>query len=97
MASVRLLLAAVDDLEEAVAWYEARSPRAARRFKGEVAAALARIASTPELYALADDRHRLCPVHRSPYLIAYRYDQTTGEAVVIAVAHGSQDPPAWES
>ena len=60
MASVRLLRRAEADLEEAVAWHEARSPRVARRFEDAVTAALERIASMPEMYALFDDRHRLC-------------------------------------
>ena len=60
MASVRLLRRAEADLEEAVAWHEARSLRVARRFEDAVTAALERIASMPEMYALFDDRHRLC-------------------------------------
>jgi plasmid stabilization system protein ParE len=94
MASVRLLRRADADLEEAVAWYEARSPQAARRFEDAVIVALERIAAMPEMYALVDDQHRLCPVRRSQYLIVYRYDANGDEIVVVAVAHAKQDPPA---
>jgi plasmid stabilization system protein ParE len=97
VASVRLLRRAEADLEEAVAWYDARSPQAARRFEGAVIAALQRIAAMPELYAQVDERHRLCPVRRSSYLIVYRYEAGTDEVVVIAVAHAKQDPRAWQS
>lgn len=97
MASVRLLRRAEADLEEAVAWYEARSLQAARRFEAAVSAALERIGMMPEMYALVDERHRLCPVRKSPYLIVYRYEPNAGEVVVIAVAHAKQDPPAWQS
>jgi plasmid stabilization system protein ParE len=97
VASVRLLRRAEVDLEEAVGWYEARSPQAARRFEGAAAAAIERIAARPELYALADERHRLCPIRRSQYLIVYRYEPTNEEVLIVAVAHVSQDPPAWQS
>ncbi len=97
MASVRLLLRAEADLEEAVAWYDARSSLAGRRFEEQVAAALERLEAQPEMYALIDDRHRLCPIRRSQYLIVYRYDPGSAEVLVIAVAHARQDPPPWRS
>ncbi len=97
MASVRLLRRAEADLEEAVAWYDARSYQVARRFESTVATALDRIADNPELYALVDDRHRICPLRRSEYLIVYRYDPDAGQVVIVAVAHAKQDPPAWQS
>ena len=95
MASVRLLLRAEADLEDAVAWYEARSQAVARRFEDAVTAALSRIAVMPEMYALIDDWHRLCPLRKSQYLIAYRFDQTLDDVVVIALPHAKQHPRSW--
>ena len=83
-------------MEEAVAWHEARNPRVARRFEDAVTAALDRVAQVPEMYALVDDQHWLCPVRKSQYLIVYRYEPDTNEVVVIAVAHAKRDPPAWQ-
>jgi plasmid stabilization system protein ParE len=71
-------------------------PQAARRFERATAAAVERIAARPELYARADERHRVCPIRRSQYLIVYRYEPANDEVVVVAVAHVSQDPPAWQ-
>jgi plasmid stabilization system protein ParE len=96
VASVRLLRRAEADLEEAVAWYEARSPQTARRFEG-AANAVGRIAAMPEMYARTDERHRVCPIRRSQYLIVYRYEPMNDEAIIVAVAHVSQDPPVWQS
>ena len=59
--------------------------------------ALEGVAAMPEMYALTDGRHRVCPVRRSQYLIVYRYEPTADEVIVVAVAHASQDPPAWQS
>ena len=96
MASVRLLRRAESDLEAAVAWYESYSSRAARRFEHAVTTALERIAAFPQMYALTDDRHRICRVRRSRYLIVYQFASATDEVVVIAVVHGSQEPEAWQ-
>jgi len=92
-----LLRRAEADLEEALAWYEAYSPRAARRFEDAATSALERIAEMPQTYGLVDDRHRVCRIRRSQYLIVYRYEPNDHEVVVIAVAHAKQDPPAWKS
>jgi plasmid stabilization system protein ParE len=95
VASVRFLRRAEADLEEAVAWYEARSMAVARRFEAAVAVAVARIAAMPHIYALVDDRHRLCPIRKSPYLMAYRFEPNTDEVVIVAVPHAMQDPKSW--
>ena len=97
MASVRLLRRAEADLEEAVAWHEARSLQVVRRFEDAVTAALDRVAVMPEMYALVDDQHRLCPVRKSHYLIVYRYEKDDDEVVVVAVVHAKRDPRAWQS
>jgi plasmid stabilization system protein ParE len=97
MANVRLLRQADSDLEEAVAWYESHSRQAAARFQQEVASALARIAALPELYALSDERHRLCPIRKSQYILVYRFEQDKDEVVVVAVAHAKRDPQKWQS
>jgi len=96
MASARLLRRAEIDLEAAVSWYESYSSRAARRFETAVASALERIGAHPEMYALVDDRHRVCPIRRSRYLLVYRFDPAADEVVVVAVVHGSRDPRPWQ-
>lgn len=95
MANVRVLRRAEAELEEAVAWYQSRDPRTARRFKVAVAAALGRIASLPELYALEDANLRLCPIAKSRYVIVYEYDSAANEVVVISLANPTQEAPEW--
>lgn len=95
MANVRLLRQAETDLEEAVTWYAAHSRKATQRFQKEVILAMERLARMPETYALSDDRHRLCPIRKSQYILVYRYEQDTDEVMVIAVAHAKRDPKKW--
>lgn len=97
MASVRLLRRAEADLGDAIAWYEARSSQAARRFESAMLAALARIGSMPELYAETDGGLRLCPVRKYPYVIQYRFDLHADEVVVAAVSDARQDPLRWQA
>ncbi len=61
-----------------------------------MSAALERIAATPAMYALEDDRHRVCPVRKSQYLIVYRHEAAADEVMVIAAAHAKQDPRPWQ-
>ena len=95
MANIRFLARAEVDLEDAVAWFEERSERAARRFEREVTVALDRIARLPELYSPVDDRHRICPVKKSQFLLVYRFESTTDTITVVAVPHAKQEPRDW--
>ena len=95
MAEIRFLAKAELDLESARAWFEELSVRAARRFETEVAVALDRIARFPELYALSDDRHRICPIRKSQFLLVYRFHLSTDTITVVAVPHAHMDPRNW--
>src|SRR4051812_19329788 len=58
MADVRFLPAAAADYQDALAWYQARSPQAAAGFEAAVEVALRQIADAPERWTRSDDRHR---------------------------------------
>jgi plasmid stabilization system protein ParE len=61
MASISFLPAADQDYQEVLAWYQARSAQAAAGFEAAMEVALQRIADSPELSPLCDDRHRKPP------------------------------------
>ena len=91
MANVRVLPQAEADILEAVAWYEAQNPRTAQRFDEAVAAAIDRVSVALELYASEDDQHRRCPVRKFRYVVVYRYDPSSDEVIVAAVANPADD------
>ena len=95
MSDVRLLGRAAAELDEAVAWYQARSPQSARRFKAAVTASLGRIGAFPEAYALENDKQRLCPIVKFRYVFVYEYDTATDEVVVVALVNPTQGAPDW--
>jgi plasmid stabilization system protein ParE len=81
------------EYEAALAWYLARSDRAAAGYEEAFERALASIAANPLLHPLYDDRHRFCLLRRYPYSIIYRLD---GDQVrVLAVAHSRRLPGYW--
>ena len=93
MADVSIHAAAEAEYEAALAWYLARSARAADGFEAAVEQALASVAARPELYPLCDDRHRFCPLRRYPYSLIYRVDGN--QIRVVAVAHSRRLPGYW--
>jgi plasmid stabilization system protein ParE len=81
---------AEQEYEAVVAWYLARSRRAAVRFEEAVEAAMELIARFPEGSPLVDDVHRYCKVRRFPYGLVYR---VRGDLIqIITVPHDRQLP-----
>jgi plasmid stabilization system protein ParE len=95
VAEVSLHPAAEAEYEAALAWYLARSVRAAARFEAAVEQAMTFLGAFPEASPLCDERHRYCALRRYPYGLVYRVD---GDQVrVVAVPHARQLPRDWAS
>src|SRR5262245_37460063 len=93
-ANIAFLPAAEQDYQEALAWYQARSAQAAAGFEAAMEVALQRIADSPELSPLCDDRHRFHVLRRYPYSVIYRVE--SGNVLVVAVAHARRSPSFWQ-
>jgi plasmid stabilization system protein ParE len=93
VAEVSLHASAEAEYEAALAWYLARSPRAAAGLEAAIQRAISLLATFPEACPLCDDRHRYCALRRYPYGLVYRVD---GDLVrVVAVSHDRQLPGHW--
>jgi plasmid stabilization system protein ParE len=96
MTKLRFVRDALQDLEAALAWYEARSPEAARRFCEAIDVGLDLILSAPEMYPRWDERQYYYLVQRYPYNILYRVDP--GIVTIAAIRHTSRnDSPSFGS
>lgn len=86
---------AMDDLFDAVNYYEEKEAGLGRRLRDEVAQILNTVASAPYLWRerLAGYRRVNCPVF--PYYIAYVL--RSGVIVVVAVAASRRKPAYWHS
>jgi plasmid stabilization system protein ParE len=94
VADVRFHPGARAEYEEALAWYAARSPRAAARFEAEVERMLGLIESNPGMFPAYDDEHRFAVLRRFSYSLVY---QTLADHIfVIAVAHSARQAGYWQ-
>lgn len=94
MADVLFHPEAQTEYDEALAWYFARSPNAAKRFETEVDGVLALMSTNPGMFARYDDEHRFAVLRRFPYSVVYQVQ--THCVYVVAVAHGSRLPGYWQ-
>ncbi|MGO9115119.1 MAG: type II toxin-antitoxin system RelE/ParE family toxin [Thermoguttaceae bacterium] len=86
---------AQEEYDEAIAWYQVRSPQASLRFEAEVERVIRVIESNPEILPKVDDLHRYAVLRRFPYSIVYQH--WVDHIYVVAVAHGSRLPGYWQS
>jgi len=91
--SIRHDPAAVDELEEAAAWYEQRNPQAGAKFIATVKAKLLEIASTPHRWPVEQDGTRQALLRPFKYKIVFRDNK--GVIEIIAYAHTSRRPGYW--
>ena len=85
--------AALQEAEQAAAWYESQQPGLGRAFRVEFEAALGRIAENPQLYGVDLKDFRACPLWRFPYTIFYA--DLVDRIWLAAVAHQSRRPGYW--
>lgn len=93
--------AAVDELEAAVEWYEARSPGVGRQFYGQVVETLGRAEHFPKSGAAVEPGEgalaevRLFPMQRFPFIVVAQLAAEGDAIVILAVAHTRREPDYW--
>jgi plasmid stabilization system protein ParE len=92
---VRFHPAAMQDAEDAAAWYADRSVRAAARFLDELDRLVDLIANSPNRFHLFDGDLRRAVFRRFPFYVVFRADDLG--VVVLAVAHGKRHPRFWHN
>jgi plasmid stabilization system protein ParE len=93
--SIRHHPAAVDELEEAADWYNARDPQAATDFISKIKAKLQEIAASPNRWPLEKDGTRQALLRPFPYKIVFR--PRVGTMEIIAYAHTSRRQRYWRN
>lgn len=95
--NIRFLKSAQKELDNAVEWYNQKSPDLGFKFLSEVNISLKRIASYPESCAEIEEDIRRCVVRRFPYGLIYGVDENKHFIVIIAVAHLHRKPGYWNN
>jgi plasmid stabilization system protein ParE len=93
VASIIFHPEAQDEYERALAWYQARSIRAAARFEAEVQRLLDLVRLNPESFPAYDDDHRFAVLRRFAYTLIYQVQPD--RIFVVAVAQAGQRPGYW--
>lgn len=83
------------ELASAQGWYDQQRQGLGVELVAQVEATLQRIDRTPQMHGTIYQDVRRAVVRRFPYVVYYRI--VDGEAVVIAIVHGSRDPKTWQS
>jgi len=91
---IRYLPGALQDFDEALAYYHERSPRAAQNLMQAIRVGERLISGFPALAPSLGRRLRALPVSRFPYSLVYFLGGN--EIVMVAVAHQSRRPGYWK-
>lgn len=85
---------ALEELEEAVRYYDGKRPGLGDEFFDEVQEAIGRIKGLPKAWSLVGKSTRVCQTHRFPYGIVYKIVNNT--LVIVAVMHLHRRPGYWK-
>jgi plasmid stabilization system protein ParE len=97
---IRLDPEAEEEIDAAVAWYEAQRPGLGLEFLEALDEARSRFVEAPQALPLVPGVSaklgvRRCPVYRFPYWLVFI--ELPGEIRVLAVAHSRRRPGFWRS
>jgi plasmid stabilization system protein ParE len=93
--TVILLPGAEEDLDEAFSYYEARQRGLGDDFLDEFRHAVDRILQFPHGWHPMDEVYRRCQLHRFPYGVIYRVDESSHEIVITTVMQLNRRPGSW--
>jgi toxin ParE1/3/4 len=86
---------AADELDEAIGYYETKSPGIGLSLSAKVSEAFHRIQRNPQLYPFHKETNvQKCFIQRFPYTVFYM--ELDEHIVVIAVAHQKRRPDYWK-
>ena len=86
---------AIEEHDQAVAFYEERSAGLGERFEAEASRAIELIREYPRAWHPVSARARRCRLNRFPYGIVYWVG--VEELLIVAVAHSKRRPRYWQA
>jgi plasmid stabilization system protein ParE len=90
-AKIHIFKTALDDLQDALDWYEAQSVGLEQRFSKSVNERIKFIANNPEASSIRAEGFRGAQLKKFPYTIYYDYDDAQQMVYVSAVLHDKRD------
>ena len=93
MINIRFLTMAETEVDEAVSWYQEKSPDESLKFLDELDRVVRLVAGYPLIGVETEPEIRSFVFSRFPYSLVYGTEENV--LVVIAVAHQSRQPRYW--
>ena len=90
-ATLHIFKAALDDLQDALDWYESQSVGLEQRFSKAINERLTFISDHPEASAVRVEGFRGAQLKKFPYTLYYDYDDSQNIVFVAAVLHNKRD------
>ncbi len=89
--TLHVLQSALDDIQNALEWYESQSTGLEQRFHKALMERLKFIQIHPEATSFWDKRFRGVQLKKFPFTIYYNYDEANAVIRVAAVLHNKRD------
>ena len=90
---VRFLDVCLLEIEEALLWYETRSPELPDRLLREISSSVEKLRPFPEAFHMELPPWRRVRLAKFPYSLFFRVDP--GEVSIVAFFHQHSDPRKW--
>ena len=94
MLKIRIVPEAVEEIHNAVEWYDDQRAGLGSAFLLSIEGAMSKIKRIPEAFPKIEGNIRRIRTKRFPYGIYYFVEEDT--AVVLAVLHGARKPGLWK-
>jgi plasmid stabilization system protein ParE len=91
IVQIHIFKSALDDLQDALDWYESQSSGLEQRFSKAVNERIKFITTHPEASPIRVEGYRGAQLKKFPYTIYYYYDETQKVVFVSAVLHDKRD------
>ena len=89
--TIHIFKSALDDLQNALDWYDSQSYGLEQRFSKEVNERLTFIAEHPEASPVRAENFRGTQLKKFPYTIYYDFDEVNAVVHIAAVLHDKRD------
>jgi plasmid stabilization system protein ParE len=89
--TLHVVQSALDDIQNALDWYESQSAGLEQRFHKALMERLKFIQTYPEATPFLDKRFRGVQLKKFPFTIYYNYDETNAFVRVAAILHNKRD------
>jgi len=93
--SIKIRVEALADIQEVVAWYEAKSIGLGDNFRIIVSKHIGQLDTFPYTYCIRYDNIRCIPLKKYPYMVHYAVDENTKEVQIFAVISTHRNPEIW--